>query len=289
MHPRVLASPQILMPLPGMCTRADAPAPLPLVARALQHHVRPEATMSHTTALELLGLPVPRKQRWAEGEPLHCRAGPGGHRSVTPRIVMHAPRAVADSEPPNPLTAVATIHWRGIALRHPLLALQECAHRFRPDDLVVCIDALAGQKAEIAIPLPRIRELAAGLQGRGSKAVKEAAEAAAENVWSPMETTTRLLLTRNGFPPPLANLRIDDPDTAWHGYLDLAYPQWKIAIEYDSEDHRLDRLRWQRDLHKDQILHQLGWVVLRISVADIREPERFLQRLTAAVSRAAAA
>ena len=109
-----------------------------------------------------------------------------------------------------------------------------------------------------------------------------------ENVWSPMETRTRLLLTRRGYPLPVANLRVDDPDTDWHGCIDLAYPQWRIAIEYDSEAHRLDRALWQKDLHKNQVLHQQAWSVLRISVADLVAPEHFLQRLDAAISRAGA-
>lgn len=34
------------------------------------------------------------------------------------------------------------------------------------------------------------------------------------------------------------------------------------------------------------MLHQLGWVVLRISIADVRSPQRFLRRLRAAIERA---
>lgn len=261
------------MPLPGFCTRADAPADLFTVARVLQRHVRPGAVISHTTALELLGVPLPRERCWANGEPLHCRATQERYRSRTNRIIAHAPRSSPH------------LRWRGIDVVHPLVALQDCAQSLIPDDLVVCIDALAGTKAGVAIPLAELMALSLGLRGRGADAIRDAAQAAAENVWSPMETRARLLLTRRGYPPPIANLRVDDPDTDWHGYIDLAYPQWKIAIEYDSDEHRVHKARWQKDLHKNEVLHLLGWSVLRISVADLANPEQFLRRLNAAITR----
>lgn len=277
MHPRVLSSPAIVAPLPGYCARTDAPVPLIAVAQVLQNEVRPGAVISHTTALELLGLPLPQRCEWSAGEPLHCRASSERQRSVTSRIIVHAPRASA------------AFRWKGIVLSHPLVALQDSAQFLGDDDLVVCLDALAGTKAELTIPLPGIRAFSGQLRGRGAASVRRAAELAAENVWSPMETRTRLLLSRWGYPLPVANLRIDDPDTTWFGFIDLAYPQWKIAIEYDSEGHRLDRRRWQKDLHKNEVLHGHGWTVLRISIADIAKPEAFLLRLAAAVSRAEAA
>lgn len=277
MHPRVLASSSIAAPLPGFCMRADAPASLASVARVLQTHVRPGAAISHTTALELLGLPLPRSQQWEHGEPLHCRALQTSHRCVTSRIIVHGPR-------PVPL-----FEYKGITLVHPLVALQDCTRSLSADDLVVCIDALAGSKAELTIPLAGIRAFCRQLRGRGANTIRCAVDEAAENVWSPMETRTRLLLTRRGYPCPVTNMRIDDPDSRWYGYIDLAYPEWRIAIEYDSEEHRLDRRRWQKDLHKDEVLHRQGWTVLRISVADLLAPGDFLRRLDAAISRAAAA
>lgn len=277
MHPRVLSSPAIAAPLPGYCARADAPVPLFAVAQVLQNEVRPGTVISHTTALELLGLPLPRSCEWRAGEPLHCRASTERQRSVTSRIIVHAPRAAA------------AFRWKGVALSHPLVALQDSARALDDDDLVVCLDALAGSKAELTIPLPGIRAFSRQLRGRGAASIRRAAELASENVWPPMETRTRLLLSRSGYPLPVANLRVDDPDTTWFGFIDLAYPQWKIAIEYDSEGHRQDRRRWQRDLHKNEVLHRLGWTVLRISIADIIEPGDFLLRLAAAVNRAEAA
>ncbi|MDO5663334.1 MAG: DUF559 domain-containing protein, partial [Brachybacterium sp.] len=170
---------------------------------------------------------------------------------------------------------------------HPLVNLQEIAPRLDHAALVVCADAIVGRWCpDIRYTLEDLRRDVARLTGKGAARVRAAARDAVADSWSPMETRVRLLLISQGFPVPVCNSRIVDPDTGQWFYLDLAYPTWRIAIEYDSEDHRLDRGRWQRDLHKNHVLHSQGWVVLRISIADIINPARFLTRLKAAISRA---
>ncbi|MDO5661393.1 MAG: DUF2726 domain-containing protein, partial [Brachybacterium sp.] len=154
-------------------------------------------------------------------------------------------------------------------------------------DLVVCLDALAGRWGTTeSLPLESIRWQADLLSGRGSARVRRAAAQAVENVWSPMETRLRLLLVASGFPAGIANMQLVDPDTHQVFYLDIAYPRWRIAIEFDGDSHRTDRAQWQRDLHKNHVLHAAGWTVLRISSADLRDPQRFLRRLSAAITRA---
>lgn len=101
-----------------------------------------------------------------------------------------------------------------------------------------------------------------------------------------METRVRLLLVRVGYAEPDLNHQVIDPAAQQVFYLDLACPQQlRVAIEHDGEGHRLDRGRWQRDLHKDEVLHQLGWVVLRVPFQDCREPGPFFARLDAALGR----
>lgn len=68
-------------------------------------------------------------------------------------------------------------------------------------------------------------------------------------------------------------------------YIDLAYPEEKIAIEYDSEEHRKNRELWQRDLSKTDVLHEAGWKVVRATIADHRRPQAFFARLWDALER----
>lgn len=269
-HPRHLASGALQRPLPGVYCRADAPASLHEIARVLQQRIVPGSTISHQTAAELLGLPLPRRLTREGGARLHCRvARPGSARSGRLLVVHRGAPALR-------------YRWRGVELSHPLVVLQELSGLLDHDDLVCALDSVAGGKTVIPpMPVLELRHRAAPLQGSGAARVRAALEDARDRVWSPMETRARLLLVRHGFPEPTANLEIRDPLTGDVFFIDLAYHLSRVAIEYDSEDHRLDRARWRRDLHKNEVLHQLGWSVLRISIEDLRRPRAFLTRLEA--------
>ncbi|PMC75073.1 MULTISPECIES: endonuclease domain-containing protein [unclassified Brachybacterium] len=271
MHTRVLASDQILAPLPGFVTRADAPADLRTTVRALQKYVVPGAPISHVTAAEYLGLPLPAGLTHADGEPLHCAVERRGGQKATARIRLH------ESHP------IVAFDHRGVNLFHPVRVLQQLSRRFSREDLVICVDALVttGQGCVMPWALEDVRRMAGQLRGAGARAVVAATAEAREGVWSPMETRARLLLIDSGLPEPVPNLKVRDPSTGRHYYVDLAYPAERIAIEYDSDFHRVDRTQWQKDLSKDAALRRMGWRVLRISIADIRRPQAFLRALHA--------
>lgn len=275
MHPRVLASDEISTPLAGYCTRADKPASLARVAGLVQKVLFPDAVMSHATAAELFGFPLPVELTHAGGSPVHCTVDEEGQRRVRRTMVVHSA--------PSP----QSIRFRGLKVTPPLTVLQQIAPQLSHQELVACIDALVATRHGAAIhrPLTRLRLDATALRGTGAAAVRRAVIDARENVWSPMETRTRLLVIAHGFPEPVPNLLLREPETDRTFYIDLAYPASKVAVEYDSEEHRLNRKQWQKDLHKNEVLHRLGWTVLRISIADIQEPSDLLRRLAAALSR----
>lgn len=273
-HSRLFTSGTLLRVLPGCYTRADAPASLHEIARVLQVRRMPGATISHESAAELLGLPLPMHLTRAGGALIHCRSGAGG-RVRRGRLVHAHP-----SDPP------LRYRVRGLLVSHPVVVLQELTARMTHDERVIALDALAGRGTAIPqMPLARIREVAADLQGRGAQRIRDAAGDARERVWSPMETRTRLLLVRAGYPEPTPNLEVRDPLTGSLVILDLAFPALRVAIEYDGDQHRVDRAQWRRDRHKDEMLHRLGWVIVRITADDLRVPDAFFLRLSAALER----
>lgn len=279
-HERLLASSAFTRVLPGYYMRTDTPAPLLAIAGTLQTGIVPNATVSHATAGELLGIPLPRTFSRQGGALLHCRSSePSWAGRANSCYVVHR-----GGEP------ALRCRIAGVLMSHPVLVLQELSPGLRHDDLVVGLDAvISGKGMRVpAVPREAVQQIVENLRGRGAAALRKAFADAAENVWSPMETRVRLLLIRSGFGAAVANLEVRDPVTGQLFYIDLGYPFLKIAIEYDSEEHRTNRRQWQRDLHKDEVLHQLGWVVLRISIADVVSPQRFLHRLSAAIERAQA-
>ncbi|GAA1488596.1 hypothetical protein GCM10009626_13420 [Brachybacterium sacelli] len=100
--------------LPGRWVRAEAQVTLEQLAVFLQTTARPGSVMSHETAAELFGFPLPKAPTWAGGAPLQCR-GPHAARTSGGLLVAHLP----SSDP--------VISHRGLTMSHPLIAIRDIA------------------------------------------------------------------------------------------------------------------------------------------------------------------
>lgn len=68
-------------------------------------------------------------------------------------------------------------------------------------------------------------------------------------------------------------------------HVDLAYPDQRIAIEYEGEEH-LTRERAMRDVFRYTRLQDLGWRIYRYRARDILdEPERVVAEVRRALRR----
>jgi hypothetical protein len=100
---------------------------------------------------------------------------------------------------------------------------------------------------------------------------------------SPMETRVRLVLVDAGLPRPIAQLEIRTSDGKLLGRADLAYREWKIAIEYEGDYHR-ERQQYQRDVARINALREAGWLVLRFTANDVfLHSERLVRQVTRAI------
>lgn len=145
------------------------------------------------------------------------------------------------------------------------------------DDAVVLLDRLL---AAGMVRLDDVRDAVADLpRGRGSAQARRVAALAAEFAESPQETRLRLVLVRAGLPTPVPQFRVFDDD-GFVGRVDLAYPELRIAIEYDGLWHA-DRRAFLADRRRLNRLVAAGWVVVHVTVDDLREPERLLARVRA--------
>jgi len=77
---------------------------------------------------------------------------------------------------------------------------------------------------------------------------------------SPMETRLRMILIAGRLPWPVTQYPVYD-ENGFVARLDLAYPQYKIGVEYDGDHHRT-RDAFQRDLRRINALHACGWTIL---------------------------
>jgi very-short-patch-repair endonuclease len=85
---------------------------------------------------------------------------------------------------------------------------------------------------------------------------------------SPKETWLRLLLQRSGLPPVQTQIEVRDEFGGFVARLDMGWPELKLAVEYDGDQHRTDRKQYVRDMRRLEELTRLGWVVIRVIKED---------------------
>jgi very-short-patch-repair endonuclease len=83
---------------------------------------------------------------------------------------------------------------------------------------------------------------------------------------SPMETRLRVTLVDGGLPRPVAQFELRDGRGRFVARLDFAYPQCRVAVEYDGAWH-FGRRR-EDDRRRDAV-RALGWIVIVVSADDI--------------------
>jgi very-short-patch-repair endonuclease len=100
-----------------------------------------------------------------------------------------------------------------------------------------------------------------------------------------METRLRMLLVLAGLPEPVVNLRIRDSNGDVVLRFDLAYPELKIAVEYDGRQHRADLDQWDRDQDRQDWFDDGGWRhITVISRGIYRTPDRTVARVARALA-----
>ena len=83
-----------------------------------------------------------------------------------------------------------------------------------------------------------------------------------------METRLKRLLRRHGFPAPVFQYVIHD-GRRFVARVDAAYPELRIALEYDSYEHHIGKLALVRDNDRRNQLTRLGWRTITFTAADM--------------------
>ena len=103
-----------------------------------------------------------------------------------------------------------------------------------------------------------------------------------------METRLRLLLVRAGQPRPQVQWVVQDEVAREAVWLDLAYPEHKIGIEYDGAEH-LRPERVLRDIRRGTRLVDQGWRLYRYTKVEIySEPDRIISEVRRGLDRVSA-
>jgi hypothetical protein len=149
-------------------------------------------------------------------------------------------------------------------------------------------DALAVGDETLRMAEPRCDEFRRAVEARLRMRPDPRGTVRAAGLWdlaspraeSAPESWVRMLLIEQGFPLPEPNHALLTPGGRELYRLDLAWPQLRIALEYDGRAAHAGRE--EHDAAREEDLRRLGWIVVRARAADLADPSRLLTELRAA-------
>lgn len=243
-------------------------------ARALAPRLRKDQVFSHQTAAGILGIPLPHG---LERDPRVHVTTIGTDQALRVRgAIGHRTRA----------GRVRTVFSGTAQLTHPADTFVMLGPLLSLDELIVAGDALVGWLGWCTI-----EELVSAVRrhrrSRGLRTVRAALREIRPGSRSPGETRLRLVLTRGGLPEPALNHDVVE-DGRWVACVDLAYPDARIAIEYESDLHRTDARTFRKDLTRGELLKDVGWWLVRATADDVDVlAEAFVRRVRRLVAAGA--
>lgn len=149
-----------------------------------------------------------------------------------------------------------------IHLTTPARTAVDLACKFPEDTAVAAIDALARATRMKVADIELAAERHSGRKGiKRARATIAFVDPGAE---SPRETWLRLLVVRAGYPPPQTQYPIYNEYGALLGEVDFAWPELKIAVEYEGR-HHTDPEQLRKDILRIDEIIEMGWTVIRVT------------------------
>jgi hypothetical protein len=177
---------------------------------------------------------------------------------------QHAPRGVLTRNERIATDEITLID--GLAVTTIARTALDLGRHLSRDQAVARLDALAHATGIVANDVKALLERYCG--GRGARRARTAIALMDAGGTSPKETWLRLLLIDDGLPKPQAQLMVHNGDYYPLAYLDLAWGEYMVAVEYDGDQHRKDRRQYLKDITRLRMLERLGWIVIRVVAED---------------------
>lgn len=219
--------------------------------------MRTERTLCFSlyTALELCGIELPRHSTLPQKD-FYVTVRTRGRRSSMNNVEFRV-----WNKPFN-----ARTFSNGVTCMHPIDVWIQFAQYLDLIDLVILAEAIIRRYGYTTEQFAK--RLTAFHRVIGRARCEEAIKLALPSD-SVQETRTRLVLLAFGLPMPETRYSIVDPQNGYRYVVDMAYPQQKIAIEYDGDHHRRFRRQYVRDQQKRRRLRHMGWIVIEVFSDDL--------------------
>jgi len=255
----------------GVYTTGD-PSDTMIRAKAALLVAGPGALLGGLTVLRALGVWLPETR--LDDQRVHVVIPPGRPGPTTKMI-----KTIRTS------TILEPIDFGDMMAVHPAQAWLQIACDIPADDLIVAADSLMRRKETLATR-SEIEFVLTRVPGhRGAAKARRALAQACERVESPQETRLRLALVAAGLPCPLVDYEIRPrPGTKLYR-LDMAYPDAKLAVEYDGEVHSKTAQKMQNDRTRRREIEDAGWRIITATATDAPKFEAVIASTKSALAR----
>ncbi|WP_232375404.1 endonuclease domain-containing protein [Mycolicibacterium baixiangningiae] len=133
---------------------------------------------------------------------------------------------------------------------------------------VIRLDALLNATG---VAPPAVDAVAARHSGaRGIRRLRRTMTLVDAGAESPQETRLRLLLVRSGLPRPVTQIPVHDDRGRVVRRIDLGWPDIRVGVEYDGEQHFTNPDDYAGDIERLEFLAARGWLIVRVSATQLR-------------------
>jgi hypothetical protein len=231
--------------------------------RAFSLRMPGEHVFSHVTAAAIHGMPLPAA---LQNGPLHVMSPATVRATKAQGTIGHCaalrPRDVVERYGVRVTSAERT--WCDLAA---LLDL---------DDLVAAGDLLLWHERPVTT-VERLRDAVATYPSqRGRVNLRHALPLLSAHSRSRPESLVRVALIRSHLPDPVPNHEVYLRSIRRE--IDLAYPKYKVGLEYQGDHHRTDVAQWRGDIRRGNDAVDEGWSMIYFTGDDLADLPGILMR-----------
>ena len=165
----------------------------------------------------------------------------------------------------------------GVRLTTPARTWLDLASILELEDLIVAADFFIcsqsrsfGRNRVALCSLDELRNQVETNRGaRGARKARAALGLARVGADSAPETRLRLAFRRLGLPEPTLSFVVLD-ETGWElAWPDAAFPEYKVAVNYDGR-HHLEPAQRESDIRRDESIAAIGWTSVTVTAGQVR-------------------
>jgi len=226
----------------------------------------PDVVCCLATAALLWGCPLPLALQ--NELKIHLAKISGGARPVRNGVSGHR----------LTLRGTDVVEFDGVPVTSPARTWLDLAAVLDLEDLVAAADyfictqsrSFGPKKEALCSPGDLAEQVRSAPGARGIRKARQALELCRVGADSAPETQLRLAIGRLRLPEPTLRYVVQDPRGRELAWPDVAFPDFKVAVNYDGRHHLEERQR-ESDIRRDESIAAIGWASVTVTAGHVRQ------------------